>query len=183
MRLRQRSAVALLQLLVVDVLNTCILLCICGAMLQQSTGTNAACQQTLVLASMTNLPIVMLRIRHDSLGESTLARNVNGALHGQPALGLLLQCSRHRRHSELAYVFFTWRMTFSRSSICCATRQRRLRTDRARVAGGRAVLLLLCCWPSGARGLLLWLLLLLLELPVVLLVLLLLLLLVVVVQQ
>ena len=175
-------AAALLQLLVVDVLNICNLLCICGAMLQQSTGTNAACQQTLVLASMTNLPIVMRRMRHDSLGESILARNVNGALHGQAALGLLQQCSRHRRHSELAYVFFTWRMTFSSSSFCCATRQRRLRTDRARVAGGRAVLLLLCCWPIGARELLLRLLLL-LELLVVLLAVLLLLLLVVVVQE
>ena len=107
---------------------------------------------------------------------------VKGGLPAQPAKSLLLQRSKHRRHSEMAYVFFTWRMTFSRSSKCCATRQRRLRINRARVAGGRAVLLLLCCWPSGARGLLLWLLLL-LELLVVVLAVLLLLLLVVAVQQ
>ena len=105
------TAVALLQLLVVDALNTCNLLCICGAMLQQSTGTNAACQQTLVLASVTNSPIVMLRMRQYLLGASILKRNVNGGLLGQPALGLLLQRPRHRRHTELAYVFFTWRMT------------------------------------------------------------------------
>ena len=43
-----KPAVALLQLLVVGVLNTCFLLCICGGMLQQSTRTNAACQQTLL---------------------------------------------------------------------------------------------------------------------------------------
>ena len=90
-------AAALLQLLVVDVLNICNLLCICGAMLQQSTGTNAACQQALVLAAMTNLPIMMRRMRHGSLGESTFKRNVNSALLAQPALGLLLQCSRQRR--------------------------------------------------------------------------------------
>ena len=60
-------------------------------------------------------------------------------------------------------------------------RQRRIRSDRVRVADGRAVLLLLCCWPSGARGPLLWLLLL-QELLVVLLAVLLLLLLVLVVQ-
>ena len=105
------TAVALLQLLVVDALDICNLLCICGALLQQSTGTNAACQQTLVLASVTNSPIVMLRMRQYfwqySLGASTLKRNVNGGLLGQPALGLLLQRPRHRRHTELAYVFFT----------------------------------------------------------------------------
>ena len=175
-------AAALLQLLVVHVLNICILLWICGAMLQQSTCINAACQQTLVLAAMTELPIVMGRMRHGSLGASTLKRNINGGLLAQPAMGLLQQGSRQRRHSELAYVFFAWRMSFSRSSFCCATRQRRLRTDRTRVAGSRAVLLLLCCWPSGARGLLLWLLLL-LELVVVVLAVLLLLLRVVVVQE
>ena len=57
------TAVTLLQLLVVDAPDICNLLCICGALLQQSTGTNAACQQTLVLASVTNSPIVMLRMR------------------------------------------------------------------------------------------------------------------------
>ena len=173
---------ALLLLLVVDVLNVCNLLCIYGAMLQHSTGTNAACQQALVLAAMTNSPIMVRRMRQRSLGESTFKRNVNAALPAQPALGLLQQCSRQRRHSEKAYVFGTWRISSSRSSICCATRQRRIRSDRVRVADGRAVLLLLCCWPSGARGLLLWLLLL-LELLVVLLAVLLLLLLVVAVHQ
>jgi len=97
-------------------------------------------------------------------------------------MGLLLQGSTNGLHSELTYVFGTWRISSSRSSICCAGRRRRLRSDRARVAGGRAVQLLLSCWPSGARGLLLWLLLL-LELLVVVLAVLLLLLLVVVVQQ
>jgi len=76
------TAVALLQLLVVDALDICNLLCICGALLLQSTGTNAACQQTLVLASVTNSPIVMLRMRQFSLGASTLKRNVNGGLLG-----------------------------------------------------------------------------------------------------
>ena len=173
---------ALLQLLVANVLTDCFMLCNCGAKLHQSACNNAACQQALVLAGMTNLPIVLRRMRHDSLGESIHKRDVNDGQHGQPAMGLLLQVSRHRRHSELAYVFFTWRMASSRCSIWCATRQRRLRSDRTRVAGGRAVLLLLCCWPSGARGPLLGLLLL-LELLVVLLAVLLFLLLVVAVQQ
>jgi len=104
------------------------------------------------------------------------------ATNGQPAMGLLLQGSTSGLHLELAYVFGTWRISSSRSSIWCADCQRRLRSDRARVAGGRAVLLLLGCWPIGARGLLLWLLLL-LELLVVLQAVLLLLLLVVVVQE
>ena len=106
---------ALLLLLVVDVLNVCNLLCICGALLQQSTGTNAACQQALVLAAMTNLPIVLLEMRHDSLGESSVKRNVHGGQCGQPQLCLLLQGSRNRRHMEPAYVFCTWRTAFSRS--------------------------------------------------------------------
>ena len=42
------SDIALLQLLVVGVLNTFLLLCNCGAMLQHFTCTNAACQQALV---------------------------------------------------------------------------------------------------------------------------------------
>ena len=150
--------------------------------MQHSTGTNAACQQALVLAAMTKLHIVMRVMRHDSPAESNIKLNVNGGNNGQPALGLLLQGSTNRLHSELTYVFGTWRISSSRSSIWCATRQRRIRSDRTRVAGGRAVLLLLCCWPSGARGPLLWLLLL-LELLVVLLAVLLLLLLVVAVQQ
>ena len=111
------SAIALLHPLVVGVVNTCFLLWICGAMLQHSTCTNAACQQALVLAGMTNLPIVLRRMRHDSLGESIHKRNVNGGQPGQPAMGLLLQVSRHRRHSEVAYVFFAWRMSSSRSWI------------------------------------------------------------------
>ena len=175
-------AIALLHVLVVDVLNVCNLLCIYGAMLQHSTGTNTACQQALVLAGMTNLPIVLRRMRHDSLGESIHKRNVNGGQLGQPAMGLLLQASRHRRHSEVAYVFGTWRISYSRSSIWCAARQRRSRSGRASVGGGRAMLLLLCRWPSGARGHLLWLLLL-LELLVVVLAALLLLLPVVAVHQ
>ena len=125
--------------------------------------------------------VVVIMIGHNSLDGLALVCNVNGGLPAQLALSLLLQRSRRRRHSELAYAFLTWRMASSRSSISCATGQRRLQIDRARVAGGRAELLLLCCWPSGARGHLLWLLLL-LELLVVLLAVLLLLLLVVVVQ-
>ena len=128
-----------------------------------------------------NSSVMVFMVGHNSLDGLAFVYNVNDGLPAQPALSLLLQRSRHRRHTELAYVFFTWRMASSRSSICGATRQRHLRTDRARAAGGRAVLLLLCCWPSGARGLLLWLLLL-LELVVVMLAVLLLLLLVVVVQ-
>ena len=120
-------------------------------------------------------------MRQESLGKSAFVTNVNGGLPAQPAMSLLLQCSTHRQDSELAYLFCTWRMASSRSSISCATRQRRTRSDRVRVADGRAVQLLLRCWPSGARGPLLWLLLL-LELLVVLLAVLLLLLLVVVVQ-
>ena len=138
--------------------------------------------QALVPAAMMNLHVMMCMMRHDELAESNRKRNVNGGQHSQPALGLLLQGSTRRLHSELTYVFGTWRISSSRSSICCAARQRRLRSDRARVAGGRAVQLLLCCWPIGARGLLLRLLLL-LELLVVLLAVLLLLLLVVVVQE
>ena len=119
-----------------------------------------------MLAAMTKLLIVMCMMRHDALAESNVKRNVNGGHNGQPALGLLLQGSTNRLHSELTYVFGTWRISCSRSSIWCATRQRRLRSDRTRVAGGRAVRLLLCCWPSGARGPLLWLLLLLVLLAV-----------------
>ena len=111
------SAIAMLQLLVVGVVDTCFLLWFCGAILQHSTCTNAACQQALVLAGMRNLPIVLRRMRHDSLGESIHKRNVNGGQPGQPAMGLLLQVSRHRRHSEVAYVFFAWRMSSSRSWI------------------------------------------------------------------
>ena len=109
------SAIALLQLLVLGVVHTCFLLWICGAMLQHSTCTNAACKQALVLAGMTNLPIVLLEMRHDSLGESSLKRNANGGHCGQPAFGLLLQVSRHWRHMETAYVFCTRRTAFSRS--------------------------------------------------------------------
>ena len=109
------TAVALLLLLVVGVLSIFFLLCNCGAMVQHFTGTNAACQQALVLAAMTNLPIVLLEMRHDSLGESSLKRNANGGHCGQPAFGLLLQVSRHWRHMETAYVFCTRRTAFSRS--------------------------------------------------------------------
>ena len=110
-------------------------------------------------------------------GEDQLTKN------GQPAMSMLLQGSTDRLHSEMTHVFGTWRISNSRCSIWCATRQRRTRSDRDRVAGGRAVLqLLLCCWPSGARGHLLWLLLL-LELLVVVLAALLLLLPVVAVHQ
>ena len=42
---------------------------------------------------MTNLPIMMLKMRRDSLGESAFIRNVNDGLHGQPAMSLLLQRS------------------------------------------------------------------------------------------
>ena len=133
-----------------------------------------------MLAAMTKLHIVMRVMRHDSPAASNIKRNVNGGSNGQPAMGMLLQGSTSRLHSELTYVFGTWRISYSRSSIWCATRQRRIRSDRVRVADGRAVLLLLCCWPSGARGLLLWLLLLLEPLVGVLAVLLLLLLVVVV---
>ena len=136
----------------------------------------------LVLAPVVNSSVMVFTMGHNSLDGLAFVYNVNDGLPAQPALSLLLQRSRRRRHSELAYAFLTWRMASSRSSISCATRQRRLRIDRARVAGGRAVLLLLCCWPSGARGHLLCLLLL-LELLVVVLAVLLLLLLVVAVQQ
>ena len=98
---------ALLLLLVANVLTDFFMLWICGATLHQSTGTNAACQQALVLAAMTNSPIMVRRMRQCSLGESTFKRNVNAALLAQPALGLLQQCSRQRRHSEKAYVFCT----------------------------------------------------------------------------
>ena len=66
------TAVALLLLLVVDVLNVCNLLWICGAMLQHSTGTNAACQQALVPAAMMNLHVAMCMMRHGKLAESNL---------------------------------------------------------------------------------------------------------------
>ena len=74
------SVVALLQLLGVGVLNTCFLLCICGGMVLQSTCTNAACQLILVLASVTNSPIAMFMMRHDSLDESAFIRKANDGL-------------------------------------------------------------------------------------------------------
>ena len=102
---------ALLLLLVANVLTDFFMLWISGATLHQSTGTNAACQQALVLAAMTNSPIMVRRMRQRSLGESTIKRNVNAALPAQPALSLLLQRSAQRLHSELAYVFGTWRIS------------------------------------------------------------------------
>ena len=78
------TAVALLLLLVVDVLNVCNLLWICGAMLQHSTGTNAACQQALVPAAMTNLHIVMRMMWHVCAGRYSL--NLSAAKEGQGAL-------------------------------------------------------------------------------------------------
>ena len=88
-------------------------------MVLQCTGTNAAYQLTLVLASVTNSPIAMFMMRRDSLDESAFIRKANGDLPGQPAMSLLLQRSEHRP-TELAYLFFTWRMTSSRSSVSCA---------------------------------------------------------------
>ena len=120
------TAVSLLQLLVGDVVNVCNLLWICGAMVQHSTCTNAACQQVLVLAATTNLHIVMCMMRHDALAESNVNSDVNGGQHSQPALGLLWQGSTRRLQSELTDVFVTWRISSARSSICCAVRQRRL---------------------------------------------------------
>ena len=88
-------------------------------MVLQSTCTNAACQLTLVLASVANLPIALFMMRRDSLDEYAFIRKANGGLPGQPAMSLLLQRSEHRP-TELAYLFFTWRMTSSRSSVSCA---------------------------------------------------------------
>ena len=104
-------AVALLQLLVGDVVNVCNLLWICGAMVQHPTGTNAACQQVLVLAATTNLHIVMCIMRHDAVAESNVNSDVNGGQHSQPALGLLWQGSTRRLQSELTDVFGTWRIS------------------------------------------------------------------------
>ena len=70
----------------------CFLLCICGGMVLQSTCTNAACQLTLVLASVANLPIALFMMRRDSLDEYAFIRKANGGLPGQPAMSLLLQC-------------------------------------------------------------------------------------------
>ena len=109
------TAFALLLLLVEDVPNVCNLLWICGAMLQHSAGTNAACQQALVPAAMMNLHVMMCMMRHDELAESNRKCNVNGGQHSQPALGLLLQGSTRRLHSVLTYVFGTWRISSSRS--------------------------------------------------------------------
>ena len=88
-------------------LNTCFSLCICGGMVLHSTCTNAAYQLTLVLASVTNSLIAMSMMRRDSLDDNDFVRKANGGLHGQAAMSLLLQCSRPRRHTELAYLFFT----------------------------------------------------------------------------
>ena len=90
-------------------------------MVLQCTGTNAAYQLTLVLASVTNSLIAMSMMRRDALDDNDYIRKANDGLHGQAAMSLLLQCSRRRQHTELAYLFFTWRMAFSRSSICGAT--------------------------------------------------------------
>ena len=106
---------ALLLLLVANVLTDFFMLWISGATLHQSTGTNAACQQALVLAAMTNSPIMVRRMRQRSLGESTFKHNVNAAQPAQPALSLLLQRSTRRLLSEVAYVFGTWRISSSRS--------------------------------------------------------------------
>ena len=162
---------ALLQLLVANVLTDCFVLCNCGAILLQSTDHRHQCclPADVGASSVVNLSITMPMIRRDSLGGSAFFNHVNGCLSAQPAFSLLLQRSGHRWTAELVMSLCTWKTTFSPSFICGATRQRQFRTDRTRVADGRAVLLLLCCWPSGARGLLLWLLLL-LELVVVLLV-------------
>ena len=120
------SDISLLHLLVVGVVNTFFLLYNCGAILQHFTCTNAAWQHALVLAAMTNLPIVLLESRHEPLGEYSLKRNANGGNCGQPAFGMLLQGSTHRLHLELTYVFGTWRISCSRCSIWCAIRQQRI---------------------------------------------------------
>ena len=106
---------ALLLLLVANVLTDFFMLWICGATLHQSTGTNAACQQALVLAAITNSPFMLRRMRQYSLGESTVERDANAAPLAQPALGLLLQGSTSWLHSELTYVFGTWRISSSSS--------------------------------------------------------------------
>ena len=62
---------------------------------------------TLVLAPVVNSSVVVLMIGHNSLDGLAFICNINGGMSAQPALSLLLQRSRHRRHTELAYVFFT----------------------------------------------------------------------------
>ena len=58
-----------------------------------------------------NSSVMVFMIGHNSLDGLAFVCNINGGLPAQPALSLLLQRSRRRRHTELAYVFFTWRMT------------------------------------------------------------------------
>ena len=79
-----------------------------------------------MLAAMTKLLIVMYMMRHDALAEPNINRNVNGGNIGQPAMGMLLQGSTDRLHSEMTHVFDTWRISHSRCSIWCATRQQRI---------------------------------------------------------
>ena len=50
-------------------------------MVLQCTGTNAAYQLTLVLASVTNSLIAMSMMRRDALDDNDFIRNVNGGLH------------------------------------------------------------------------------------------------------
>ena len=119
------TAVALLQLLVVRVLNISFVLCKCGANLASVHKHQCCLPAVIGAASVVNVPVVMLTTGLNSLVSLAFIHNVNGGLPGQPAMSLLLQRSEHRRPTESANLFFTWRTAFSLSSICCAKRQRR----------------------------------------------------------
>ena len=119
------TAVALLQLLVVRVLNISFVLCKCGANLASVHKHQCCLPAAIGAASVVNVPVVMLTTGLNSLVSLAFIHNVNGGLPGQPAMRLLLQRSEHRRPTESANLFFTWRTAFSPSSICCAKRQRR----------------------------------------------------------
>ena len=119
------TAVALLQLLVVRVLNISFVLCKCGANLASVHKHQCCLPAAIGAASVVNVPVVMLTTGLNSLVSLAFIHNVNGGLPGQPAMSLLLQRSEHRRPTESANLFFTWRTAFSPSSICCAKRQRR----------------------------------------------------------
>ena len=81
---------------------------------------------TLVLAPVVNSSVMLVMIGHNQPNGLAPVCNVNGGLPAQPALSLLLQGSTRWLHSELTYVFGTWRISSSRSSIWCAMRQRRI---------------------------------------------------------
>ena len=145
-------AAALLQLLVVRLLAAFFVLHICGA-------TGHCWPHAAVLAAglcwcldVMDCSIVMSETQSSLIiVPGFICKSVVACWHNQHE-GWLHQRVWRAQPPDLADFGCTWRTAFSRSSVRCADRRRRLRAAKTSGAGRRAVLLLLCCWLSGARA-------------------------------